>query len=417
MGLFNKKRSDGVTYDGQGEERKGFIDVVSYNGSKDDLLWRFPYDNLSTRTQLVVQEGQCALFLSDGQCADLFTPGRYTLTANNIPILQRIVNLPFGGNSPFKASVIYVNSVTRINDWGTSSRFSVLDPFYNVRLQIGAFGSCGIKISDAVAFVREFSGTLHLITAEEFTEKFAAITSQQIKPAISKYFSLRKVSILEIANHLADVAEFIKEQLGSYFLKYGITLEEFMVEDINADEDDEGYQQIVQAQTASSARNFEAIGEAGYMDKLSEARMRMRAREGYNYQQERQFDVMEGAAQNEGSAGQLMGAGMGIGMGFGVGGAFGAQMGEMANVMHSQPTNQSTPPPPPPPPVASYHVLVNGVQQGPFDQQTLAQLIQNGQLTKQTYVWKQGMAQWALASDCADLQSMFGAVPPPPPTI
>lgn len=126
---------------------------------------------------------------------------------------------------------------------------------------------------------------------------------------------------------------------------------------------------------------------------------------------------MQTAAGNEGGAGQMMGAGMGLGMGFGVGGAFGAQMGNMAGVMNAQPQTQGSVPPPPPVNNAMFHILVNNVQQGPFDLNTLAQKVQTGELTPTTYVWKQGMPQWAAASQCPELQGLFAPVPPPPPTV
>jgi len=410
MGFFNKQRTDGATFDGQGEERKGFIDIVQYNGESDDLLWRFPYDNLSTNTRLIVQEGQEAIFVSGGKMADVFGPGTHTLKSNNIPILQKIVNLPFGGESPFKATVYYVNTTTRVNQWGTMGMFPVRDPYFGVTVKIGAYGNCGIRVVDSAAFIREFTGTLHSMSASEFQEKFREQISQYIKPCISKYFSQQQASITEINNYLLEIARFVQGELNGFFEKYGLQLADFAIGGINADEDDPNYRQILEAQTSGAAMDFESAALA-----------RKRAREGYTYQQERQFDVMEGAASNEGSAGTMMGAGMGIGMGLGVGGTLGAQMGQMAGVMGSQPVNGQTAPqggaavPPPPPSMASYHVLVNNQQLGPFDMSRLAQMVQSGELIPQTYVWKQGMDNWAAASACPELASLFGAVPPPPP--
>lgn len=394
MGLFNKTRTDGQTYDGQGEDRQGLIDVVQYNGESDDILWRFPYDNLSTKTQLVVQEGQEALFLVGGQFADTMPSGTHTLSANNIPILQSLVNLPFGGNSPFKASVIYINTVTRVNEWGTNGLFSLYDNFYDEQVNVGAYGSCGLRITDSVAFVREYSGTLHLVTAFEFQEKFSSTISQYIKPAIIKAFDALQLSVMKMNAYLIEISEQVQKELNRYFEKYGITIVDFNIAAINADEDDPNYIAMLESQ----------------------ARKRKREREGYDYHTERQLDIMEGAAKNEGASGQMMGAGMGMGMGFGIGGAFGAQMGQMADVMNKQPQQQqqaAAVPPPPPSPVA-YHVLINNVQQGPYDMATLAQMAQQGTLVRSTHVWKNGMPQWATAGECPDLASLFNTPPPPP---
>ena len=133
------------------------------------------------------------------------------------------------------------------------------------------------------------------------------------------------------------------------------------------------------------ARILEAQTEGSAMDFESAALARKRAREGYNYQQERQFDIMQGAATNEGGAGQMMGAGMGLGMGVGVGGAFGAQMGQMAGVMNAQPPQSPTNAVPPPPPVTNvlFHVIINNQQQGPLNINDIQTLVKNGQLTRE----------------------------------
>ena len=136
-----------------------------------------------------------------------------------------------------------------------------------------------------------------------------------------------------------------------------------------------------------------------------------RRSQGYNYQQERQFDILETAAGNEGSQGSdLMGAGIGMGMGLGMGGMFGGHIQQVAQVMNAGPVA-----PPPPSAASPYYVYINGAQQGPFDGNTLRTLAQSNVLTTETLVWKQGMAQWGKAGDQPDLMSLFSATPPPPP--
>lgn len=94
MGFFNKQRTDGRTYDGQGEERKGFIDRISFNGEAEDIVWKFPYDNLSIGTQLIVNHSQEAIFLRGGAVCDIFGEGTHTLSTNNIPVLQKLIIYP-----------------------------------------------------------------------------------------------------------------------------------------------------------------------------------------------------------------------------------------------------------------------------------------------------------------------------------
>lgn len=409
MGFFNKQRTDGVTYDGQGAERVGIIDNVFHNLEKGCLLKRHPYDNLSTKAKVTVQEGQVMVFCSEGMYSDTFQPGRHELSTNNVPFLQNIVNLVTGGESAFKTT-LFVTSTTRQrnNEWGVGllvNDYTLGDE--GTPIHVGAYGEYEFRITNAIAFIREYSGTQHEILVEDFANEFSSAVSQRVTPLISKFFSQQHTSITAVNNSLFDVAAFVKKELNLYFEEYGIEITNFDVAEIHPNEDDENYKRIMSMKT-----------KAAEMDIESSALARKRQREGYNYQQERQFDVMQSAAQNEGSAGQMMGAGMGLGMGFGMGGAFGTQMGQMAGVMNAQPIQpQAAAVPPPPPAATTYHVLINGAQQGPYDLNTLRTLVQQGTLTPATLVWTAGMPQWDAAQNRPDLGGLFGAVPPPPPTI
>ena len=398
MGLFNKERTDGYTHDGQGEDRQGMIDVIKYNGEADDMVWKFPYDNLSIGAQLVVNQSQEAIFYKGGAACDAFGPGTHTLSANNIPILQRLVNLPFGGKTPFTAEVWYVNKIVRRNlKFGTAVPIDLLDPLYNVSVPVRSFGEYGIQIADSSAFITQMVGTLHLTTTEEIIDQFKSFVTRKLSTCISKYVLQKEITVVKISAYLDDISVFVRDAINEEFAQYGIRITNFDVASINFDKDDPNVEKILDSQSEAAKRRME----------------------GYTYQQERQLDVMETAAGNEGGAGQMMGAGMGLGMGFGIGGAFGQQMGNMAGVMNAQPAQpqQGAAVPPPPPMAAAFHVLVNNVQQGAYDMNQLQQLAQNGQLTRETYVWKQGMAQWTKAADCPELQQIFGAVPPPPPPV
>lgn len=132
------------------------------------------------------------------------------------------------------------------------------------------------------------------------------------------------------------------------------------------------------------------------------------------YHADRSYDVLDKAAQNEGTMGGTMGAGMGLGLGFGMGN----QMGDMTNKMNvgqkQESQNPQTPPPPPNQNV-QYFVLINNQQNGPHSIDSMKLLIGQGQVTKETLVWKEGMAEWSNIMEQNDLKLLFGAVPPPPP--
>jgi membrane protease subunit (stomatin/prohibitin family) len=390
MSIFNKTRTDGETYDGQGEERKGFIDRIKYNGEEDELVWKFPYENLSIGSQLIVNQSQEVVFLKGGAIADIFGAGTHTLSANNIPVLQKLINIPFGGRSPFTAEVWYVNKIIRRNlKFGTPQPIDLLDPLYGVSIPVRSFGEFGIQITDSSAFLQQMVGTLHLFTTYDIIEQFKSLIIQKLTASISKFIVQKEVTVVKINAYIDEVANSVRDAINEEFAQYGVRIASFNIASLNFDKEDPNVQKILDSQSEAAKRRME----------------------GYSYQQERQLDIMETAAGNEGGAGQMMGAGMGLGMGLGVGGTFGQQMGNVAGVMQQQ---QATPPPPPT--AVVWFVLINN-QQYQYDSIALTQHVQSGQITRDTLVWKAGMTQWAKASDCPELQGVFGATPPPPPPV
>lgn len=408
MGLFDKLRSKGETYDGQGDERSGLIDNIFVNLERGCLVHRYPYDNLSTRAKVTVQEGQQMVFMSEGQYSDLFLPGQYTLSTNNIPFLERLVNLPYGGQSAFKTALYVINTTRQRlagDDAGWGVGLTIRDYTLGdegMTIKVGAYGSYEFRIINAIAFIREYMGTLHEMYLEDFCSEFTSAVSQRVVTAINRYFSKNRTGITEINNYLTEVADFARREMNEYFEDYGLELTKFDIDGINPHEDDPNYQRIIAQQS-----------EVASMDLESRAMARKRQREGYSYQQERQLDVMQTAAANEGMAGSMMGAGMGMGMGVGIGGMMGQQMGSVA-----QGSMQAAPVAPPP--VASpmqVYVYLNNQQAGPYDMPILQQLASQGILTAQTLVWRAGMPAWAAAGTVAELQSLFAPVPPPVPPV
>ncbi len=409
MGHFNRKRTDGATFDGQGDERRGFIDVIQFNGMAEDLVWKFPYNNISTASKLVVNQSQEAVFLKGGDVADIFGPGTKTLSANNIPIFQKLINLPFGGNTPFVAEVWFVSKTVRRNlKFGTERPIDVWDPMIQNSVPVRAFGQYGVRIADSATFMREMVGTLHLFTTDDIIKQFRSDIVQALSERITNFLTEEGVSVVAINSKLSAVSKFVQEQVSEEFQRYGIEMTNLTVENINYDRNDPQVARILE----------------GY------AKARERAVQGFTYQQERQFDIMERAAGNEGTAGTAMGAGMGLGLGVGLGGAFNSQMRNIANQAMGSDTSGSAMPagasaPPPLPgaaPAITFHVSVNGQQYGPYDLATLQQMVANGQITPATFVWRHGMAQWLAASQCPELAGLFappaapGSTPPVPPT-
>lgn len=407
MNLFKNLRSKGNTYEGQGDERKGFIDNVFINLEKGCLVHRHPYDNLSTHAKVTVQEGQQMVFMSEGMYSDLLKPGGHTLSTNNIPFLEKIVNIPFGGETAFKTSLYVVSTIRHrfAGDdagWGvglTIRDYSLCDE--GLTIKVGAFGSYEFRITNAIAFIREYVGTEHDVYLEDFADEFSSAVSQRVTSVINQYFSQKRVGVTEVNNYLLDISDYARKHINEYFEEYGLELTKFDVEGINPHEDDSNYQQILQAQS-----------EAGSMDLESRALARKRQREGYSCQQERQLDVMETAAGNEGTAGNIMGASMGLGMGVGIGNVFGSQIGTVA---HSAMSGVQAPPPPPQ--SMQIYVCLNQQQAGPYDLPILQQLVSQNLLTQQTLVWKAGLPSWVAAATLPELAVLFTSATQAPPPI
>lgn len=296
------------------------VDVIKYDGSPDVFAWKYPNSELGTWTQLIVNESQEAVLLKGGQICDVFGAGRHTLDTANIPILNKLINLPFGGRSPFTAEVWYINKVFSLDvKWGTSTPIQLQDPKYKVFIPVRAFGQFGIQIEDSKKFLLKLVGTLSQFDKDSIIKYFRGVYLTKAKDVISSYLVHKNISALEINAYLDEISTYLQEKISPMFGLYGIKLVSFFVNDINVPEDDKA---VVQLKNALAKR--------AEMDIV-----------GYSYQQERSFDTLEGAATNPNSMqGGLMGAGIGLGMGVGVGGAIGQQFGGLTQTLNTNDTKE-----------------------------------------------------------------------------
>ena len=296
------------------------IDVIKYDGNPDVFAWKYPNNELGTWTQLIVNESQEAILVKGGQVCDVFSAGRHTLDTANIPILNKLINLPFGGRSPFTAEVWYINKVFSLDvKWGTSTPIQLQDPKYKVFVPVRAFGQFGIQIEDSKKFLLKLVGTLPQFDKNSILKFFRGVYLTKAKDVISSYLVHKNISVLEINAYLDEISTYLQEKISPTFDEYGIKLVSFFVNDINVPEDDTA---VVQLKNALAKR--------AEMDIV-----------GYSYQQERSFDTLEGAATNPNSMqGGLMGAGIGLGMCVGVGGAIGQQFGGLTQTLNTNDTKE-----------------------------------------------------------------------------
>ncbi|MDE8256155.1 SPFH domain-containing protein [Erysipelothrix rhusiopathiae] len=285
------------------------IDIVKYEGNQDIFAWKYPGDELTTYTQLIVNESQAAVLYKEGVAYDVFEAGRHTLETANIPLLNKIVNLPFGKKSPFKAEVWFVNKAHTLDiKWGTTSPIQIQDPKYGIYVPLSAYGQFGITVQDPKAFLIKLVGTLKSFGRDEIINYFRGFYNTHVKDAISTYLVEKRITVLELSAYLKELSESVKEQMQPTFTEYGIDLLNFYIADISVPDTD-----------GAVMRLKEALSKRAEMDIV-----------GYDYKQERSFDTLVGAAQNEGSLGSVMGAGMGLGLGAGLGKTMSETMGSLS---------------------------------------------------------------------------------------
>lgn len=362
------------------------VDVVKYQAEENEFIWKFPSSDLRIGTQVIVNPAQYAFFVKGGKILDEFTNGTYTVKTENIPLLNKMINLPFGGNSPFQAEVWYVNLLTKLdNKWGTASPILLEDPKYGIIIPVRAYGQYGFKISNPRTFLENLTGNLPSFSADRIQEYFKGKIISSLTSLISKKLIEESISILEINIFLEELSAFCQEKISDEFKRFGLEVVNFYFLSINVPLDDPS---VVKLKVAKDLV----------------AKVKITGKE--LYQMDRSFDVLDDAARNEGGvAGNLMGASLGLGIGASVG----YQMGNVSNNLNTQ----NKPPLPP----TLYYVLINNQQNGPLSLEQLRQLIADVRVNKQTFVWKTGLENWMLITEIPETSILFNQTPPPPPAL
>lgn len=276
------------------------IDRIKFDGTLDGnwLLHKYPGEEFVLGSQLIVGEGQLAVFVKGGRALDFLGPGTHTLSTGNIPILLKLVNLPFGSKTPFTAEIYYINTTLNMNlKWGTESPIQIIDPVYQVRINARANGQYTLRIEDYGLFLTQLVGTRRsgtTILFNEFIPNFRGIILNSIDTILAQYIVEHKVSVLEIRTKQKEIGSLCYEEIKEEFTKFGMQLVNFFVNSINfPDEDMEAINEILERKA-----EFDILGDARYAT-------------------EKQFEVMGNFARNEGVS-EMANAGVGLGMGLGM---------------------------------------------------------------------------------------------------
>ena len=360
-----------------------FIDIVEWLDYTDDTIaHRFErYQNeIKNGAKLIVREGQTAVFVNEGQLADVFTPGTYDLTTKNLPILATLKGWKYGFNSPFKAEVYFVNTHLFTDEkWGTKNPVTLSDARFGL-VEIRAFGTYAFRISDAGKFIIDIVGTDNNFTNFEINEHLKSLIATRFTDTVGE----ANLPIELYAANTTELSDTCREVMAPEFESVGISLEKFFIENVSMPEDLK-----------------KEIFEYSRLDKLDMQKLA----------QFKAAKAMEAAAKNEGGT---AGAGMGMGMGFVLAQQMGSMMGGSMGQQQAFPPAASAASPPPMPSQVLYYYALNGAQQGPVTLDQLRALFAGRTINRESLVWKQGMANWTALQEVEELKSFLGGSTPPP---
>ena len=441
MGLFGNK-SEG-----------GMMDVIRCD-EQEYLVWKWRPSGEANSTKkenairygssLRVKDGEMAVFVyqqKDGALQDYITgPYDQTIKTANFPVLSGIVGLAFGGASPFQAEIYFINLSGNIQIKFGVPYFDVFDPrFLDFAVPMAARGTITFNITDYKNFIK--LNRLINFELEDLNKQIKDAVSKYVKAVITNAPADNNMPVLQMERKLLDINDLIASKIKDRLeADFGVNMKGFDLASIEVDKESEGYAELRKvtadqttkttvAQTDVSIKNLEDMQSINAQNMEETLRIqREEAQRSQKLQTETNFigthalnqqtDVLKTGAASLGNMGDMGGGGgmnpAGMMTGMMMGGAMGNQMAGMMNNM-GQNMQQQQNTPPPPPPTISYSVSVNGQTAGPFNLEQLQQMVQNGQLTENTHVWKQGMAAWEIAANVEELVNLFGAVPPPPP--
>ena len=285
-----------------------FIEVIEWlDDTGNTMLYRFPVhgQEIKNGAQLIVRESQAAVFVHEGQIADVFTPGRYTVDGGNTPILSKLGAWKYGFNSPFKAEVYFINT-KQFTDmkWGTSNPIMMRDQDFGM-VRLRAFGIYSIRVADPRAFLKEIAGTNGRFETEDIEGQLKRTLVSTFTDALGE----SKIPALDLASNYEELGQIARARISNEFMTFGIEMTKFFVENISLPPEVEA--------AMDKRTSMGVLGDAG------------------RYAQFQAADAMRAAAENPSG-------GAGTGAGLGAGFAMGNMMANaMSNAMSQQHQGQN----------------------------------------------------------------------------
>lgn len=304
-----------------------FIDRLKFDAADNNLIvWKYPSESITVGAQLIVNQSQEAILVKGGKALDLFGPGTHTLSTGNIPLLNKLINLPFGGETPFTAEVWFVNK-TALRDlkWGTLAPIPLIDPKYNYPVSVRAFGRWGIRVTDTRSLIVQLVGTEQYQHSEKIEQYFEGEIVQRLSNELSNYLVQEKISVFEVNAKLNALSKFVERDVSKEFERFGIEIVNFNVESISIPEEEK-------------VKIQDVLGKRMEIEQISASQV------GSAYVTMRSLDILDKAAQNEGgAAGSMLAGGLGLGMGLGAGVPLGKDLGQQIAVQSDTPASNAEP--------------------------------------------------------------------------
>ena len=368
-----------------------FVDVIDWtDNTNDTLVYRFDRqgNNIKYGAKLTVRESQTAVFVNEGEVADVLSPGMYVLETRNLPVLTTLQHWDHGFNSPFKAEVYFfsMRQFTGLK-WGTRNPIIARDPeFGPVRLR--AFGTYSIRISDVRKFMQEITGTDRNYSVEEISDQLRNLIVTRFSTIIAN----SNIPVLDMAANTDQLSKYVTERITPEFANYGLMLTQVLIENISLPPEVEA---VLDKRTS--------MGLVGNLDQYLK------------------YQTAESLGKGQGNSGIEMGVGF-------------AMANQMANSLnanphvtpsHQVPPQTQVPPkmnpsmPPQSTEPAEWHVAMNNNTQavGPITLSALQERIRQGQLSSDTLVWQTGMDSWQPAGTVAALATYFVSTQTTPPPL
>lgn len=441
MGIFNKNKRNG-----------GFMDEIRCD-EPSYLIWKWhPKGSQAGNnnrenavrwgSSLRVKDGEVAVFVykqKDGTMQDfILGPFDETIKTKNFPVLASIIGLEYDGGTPFQAEIYFINLAQIIQVKFGVPFFDVFDPRFNdFGVPIAVRGTISFKISDYRNFIKLHR--LNNFDLEDFQRQIRDTVTRYVKDTVANAPAANNIPLIQIETKTAQINDVVELDISERLKEdFGVDVSGVDIGAIEIDKSSDGYRQLMAVTKDVTTVKIKAE-TTDYVEK-----MRIQREEGQYamhkqtqsanigaFQVEKQAEVGVAGAEalghmSDNGAGNIDFGGNGDGSGFNmaammasmaVGGAVGQNIaGSMNSMMSGMNRPTQTNVTPPPIPVAEYHIAVNGQANGPFDINTLKQMISSGRFSKSSLVWKAGMTEWVRADAVSELKELFENSIPPIPT-